>query len=163
MYNINKWGIIYNRRDNMTNNYEDNDFREQEVLSEDEIKERQERKRAKGQYYNYNKNDYYNSSNNNSYNNGNNNATNKGMTSLVLGIISLFCIFLGKASFIGSILAIVGLIMGVDARNNGDRTYAKTGIILNTIGLAATLLVTIACIACLSCIGCSVFNYAGSF
>lgn len=147
----------------MTNNYEDNDFREQEVLSEDEIKERQEKKRAKGQYYNYNKNDYYNSSNNNKYSNGNSNATNKGMTSLVLGIISLFCIFLGQASFIGSILAIVGLIMGVDARNNGDRTYAKTGIILNAIGLAVTLLVTIACIACLSCIGCSVFNYAGRF
>ncbi|WP_058260254.1 DUF4190 domain-containing protein [Fenollaria timonensis] len=147
----------------MTNNYEDNDFREQEVLSEDEIKERQEKKRAKGQYYSYNKNDYYNGSKNNSYNNGNSNATNKGMTSLVLGIISLFCIFLGQASFIGSILAIVGLIMGVDARNNGDRTYAKTGIILNTIGLAATLLVTIACIACLSCVGCSIFNYAGRF
>ena len=149
----------------MTNNYEDNDFKDQEVLSEDEIKERQERKRAKGQYYNYNKNDYYNSSNNNKYSNGNgnSNATNKGMTSLVLGIISLFCIFLGQASFIGSILAIVGLIMGVDARNNGDRTYAKTGIILNTIGLAATLLVTIACIACLSCIGCSMFNYVGRF
>lgn len=149
----------------MTNNYEDNDFREQEVLSEDEIKERQEKKRAKGQYYNYNKNDYYNSSNNNKYSNSNSNsnATNKGMTSLVLGIISLFCIFLGQASFIGSILAIVGLIMGVDARNNGDRTYAKTGIILNTIGLAATLLVTIACIACLSCVGCSIFNYAGRF
>ena len=153
----------------MTNNYEDNDFREQEVLSEDEIKERQEKKRAKGQYYNYNRNDYYNSSNNNKYSNSysnsnsNSNATNKGMTSLVLGIISLFCIFLGQASFIGSILAIVGLIMGVDARNNGDRTYAKTGIILNTIGLAATLLVTIACIACLSCVGCSIFNYAGRF
>lgn len=147
----------------MTNNYEDNDFREQEVLSEDEIKERQEKKRAKGQYYSYNKNDYYNGSKNNNYSNGNSNATNKGMTSLVLGIISLFCIFLGQASFIGSILAIVGLIMGVDARNNGDRTYAKTGIILNTIGLAATLLVTIACIACLSCVGCSVFNYAGRF
>lgn len=147
----------------MTNNYEDNDFREQEVLSEDEIKERQEKKRAKGQYYSYNKNDYYNGSNNNNYSNGNSNATNKGMTSLVLGIISLFCIFLGQASFIGSILAIVGLIMGVDARNNGDRTYAKTGIILNTIGLGATLLVTIACIACLSCVGCSIFNYAGRF
>lgn len=142
----------------MTNNYEDNDFKDQEVLSEDEIKERQERKRAKGQYYNYNKNDYYNSSNNNKYNNGNSNATNKGMTSLVLGIISIFCIFLGQASFVGSILAVVGLIMGVDARNNGDRTYAKTGIILNTIGLASTLLVTIACIACLSCIGCSLVN-----
>lgn len=147
----------------MSNYYDDNDFKDQEVLSEDEIKERQERKRAKGQYYNYNKNDYYNSSNNNKYNNGNSNATNKGMTSLVLGIISIFCIFLGQASFIGSILAIVGLIMGVDARNNGDRTYAKTGIILNTIGLAATLLVTIACIACLSCIGCSMFNYVGRF
>ncbi len=147
----------------MSNYYDDNDFKDQEVLSEDEIKERQERKRAKCQYYSYNKNDYYNDSRNNRYNNGNTNATNKGMTSLVLGIISLFCIFLGQASFIGSILAIVGLIMGVDARNNGDRTYAKTGIILNTIGLAATLLVTIACIACLSCIGCSVFNYAGRF
>lgn len=142
----------------MTNNYEDNDFKDQEVLSEDEIKERQERKRAKGQYYSYNKNDYYNDSRNNRYNNGNTNATNKGMTSLVLGIISIFCIFLGQASFVGSILAVVGLIMGVDARNNGDRTYAKTGIILNTIGLASTLLVTIACIACLSCIGCSLVN-----
>lgn len=158
MYNILKWGIIHHRRDNMSNYYDDNDFKDQEVLSEDEIKERQERKRAKGQYYNYNKNDYYNSSNNNKYNNGNTNATNKGMTSLVLGIISIFCIFLGQASFVGSILAVVGLIMGVDARNNGDRTYAKTGIILNTIGLASTLLVTIACIACLSCIGCSLVN-----
>lgn len=142
----------------MTDNYENNDFREQEVLSEDEIKERQEKKRAKGQYYSYNKNDYYNDSRNYNYNNGNRNATNKGMTSLVLGIISIFCIFLGQASFVGSILAVVGLIMGVDARNNGDRTYAKTGIILNTIGLASTLLVTIACIACLSCIGCSLVN-----
>lgn len=142
----------------MSNNYEDNNFNEQEVLSEEEIKQRQERKRAKGQYYNYNRNDFnrndynYDSRNNDGYGS----ATNKGMTSLVLGIISLFCIFLGQASFIGTILAIVGLIVGVDARNNGDRTYAKTGIILNTIGIAATLLVTVACIACISCISCSI-------
>ncbi len=139
----------------MNNNYEDNNFNEQEVLSEEEIKQRQERKRAKGQYYDYNRNDYnYDYKNNAGYNSG----TNKGMTSLVLGVISLFCIFLGQASFIGTILAIVGLIMGVDARNKGDRTYAKTGIILNTIGIAATLLVTVACIACISCIGCSLMN-----
>lgn len=152
----------------MSENYHDEDFNNQEVLSEDEIKARQERKRAKGHYYTYNKNDYrYDNRNNYRYDNKSrepmNDATNKGMTSLVLGVVSIFCIFLGQASFIGTILAIVGLIMGVDARNNGDRTYAKSGIILNTIGLCSTLLVTVACVACLSCIGCSFMNAVGRF
>lgn len=139
----------------MNNIYDDKDFNEQEVLSEDEIKERQDRKRAKGHYYDYNKNDY-------NYRNGFNDdkygRSNKGLTSLILGAVSLLCIFLGQLSFIGSIIAIVGLIMGVDAKNKGDTAYAKTGIILNTISLCSTLLVTVACIACLSCIGCSLMN-----
>lgn len=143
----------------MSENYQDRDFYDQEVLSEEEIKARQEKKRAKGHYYTYNKNDYrYDNRSKEPINNG----SSKGMTSLMLGVVSIFCIFLGQASFIGTILAIVGLIMGVDARNKGDRTYAKTGIILNTIGLCSTLLVTVACVACLSCIGCSLINAIGS-
>lgn len=139
----------------MSENYEEKDFNEQEVLSEDEIKARQERKRAKGHYYDYNKNDYR--YDNRDYKN-NYDGSGKGITSLILGAISLLCIFLGQLSFIGTLIAIVGLIIGVDARNSGDRTYAKTGIILNTISLCSTLLVSIACISCLSCIGCSIIN-----
>ena len=51
----------------------------------------------------------------------------KATASLVLGIISLRFIFFGYFSFIGMILAIIGLVLGISAKKenpgSGYRSY----------------------------------------
>lgn len=81
----------------------------------------------------------------------NNYSENKAIASLVLGIISLVFIFFGYYSFIGIILAIIGLVIGIQAKNdNPDDGKAKAGVILCIIGLSLSAITFIACIACVS-------------
>lgn len=75
----------------------------------------------------------------------------KAIASLVLGIISLVFIFFGTFAFIGMILAIIGLILGISAKKeNPEDGKAKAGVVLCIIGLA---LCTVSLIACALCIG----------
>lgn len=69
-----------------------------------------------------------------------NSAKNMAIASLVLGIVSL-CI----SNFLGLACAIVGLVLGVCSkkRRKVDNEIATAGIILSSIGLAASLLLTL--------------------
>lgn len=75
----------------------------------------------------------------------------KAIASLVLGIISLVFIFFGTFAFIGMILAIIGLILGISAKKeNPEDGKAKAGVVLCIIGLALCTVSLIACAICLS-------------
>lgn len=77
------------------------------------------------------------------------NKTNpKAVASLVLGIISLVFIFFGTFAFIGMILAIVGLILGISAKKEQPTGLATAGIVLSIVGLAICAVTFIACLAC---------------
>lgn len=73
----------------------------------------------------------------------------KSIASLVLGIVSLVFIFFGTFAFVGMIMAIIGLILGISAKKeNPDDGKAKAGIVLSIIGLALCSLSFIACVIC---------------
>ena len=80
----------------------------------------------------------------------NNNSNGKAVTSLVLGIVSLVFIFFGTYSIIGMILAIIGLVFGVNAKKESPSGVATAGFVLNIIGL---ILCALSFIACAICIG----------
>ncbi len=78
-----------------------------------------------------------------------NRSEGKATASLVLGIISLVFIFVGSFAFIGMILAIIGLVLGISAKKeNPEDGKAKAGVILSIIGLALCTISLIACAAC---------------
>ena len=80
-----------------------------------------------------------------------NKGNGKAVASLVLGIISLVFIFFGTFAFIGMILAIIGLVLGISAKkDNPEDGKAKAGIVLSIIGLA---LCTVSLLACAICVG----------
>lgn len=80
-----------------------------------------------------------------------NNNNGKAVASLVLGIISLVFIFFGTFAFIGMILAIIGLILGISAKKESPEDgKAKAGVVLCIIGLA---LCTVSLLACAICVG----------
>lgn len=73
----------------------------------------------------------------------------KAVASLVLGIISMVFIFFGTFAFVGMILAIIGLILGISAKKeNPEDGKAKAGVVLSIIGLALCALSFIACAIC---------------
>ncbi|NLL00081.1 MAG: DUF4190 domain-containing protein [Clostridiales bacterium] len=75
----------------------------------------------------------------------------KAIASLVLGIISLVFVFFGTFAFIGMILAIIGLILGISAKKeNPEDGKAKAGVVLSIISLALCTLSLIACAICFS-------------
>ena len=78
-----------------------------------------------------------------------NKSDGKATASLVLGIVSLVFIFFGTFAFIGMILAIIGLVLGISAKKeNPEDGKAKAGIVLCIIGLALCTLSLLACAAC---------------
>ena len=80
-----------------------------------------------------------------------NKGNGKATASLVLGIISLVFIFFGTFAFIGMIMAIIGLVLGISAKkDNPEDGKAKAGIVLSIIGLA---LCTVSLLACAICVG----------
>lgn len=80
-----------------------------------------------------------------------NRSSGKATASLVLGIISIVFIFFNVYAFIGIILAIIGLVLGIQAKkDNPQDGKATAGVVLSIIGLA---LCAIAFLACAACIG----------
>jgi hypothetical protein len=78
-----------------------------------------------------------------------NQSNGKAVASLVLGIISLVFIFFGTFAFIGMIMAIIGLVLGIQAKKeNPADGKAKAGVVLSIIGLALCALTFLACVAC---------------
>lgn len=76
------------------------------------------------------------------------NNEGKAIASLVLGILSLLTIFFGYFGIVGIILAIVGLILGINSKKEGPSGMATAGIVLSIIGLVLNALVVVACVAC---------------
>jgi len=74
-----------------------------------------------------------------------------GAASLVLGILSLVIAVFGGSfgiSWIGTIFAIIGIILGAKAKKIPEQAgLGKGGFICSIIGLILSLLVFIACVA----------------
>jgi len=77
------------------------------------------------------------------------NQQNSGIAiaSLVLGIVSLVCVFFVNA-WVGVIAAIVGLVLAIMARKQAPSGMATAGLVLSIIALAVCAVVVIAIIAC---------------
>jgi len=83
----------------------------------------------------------------------NENGTNgKAVASLVLGIISCVFVFFGYGAVIGIILGIIGLVLGISAKNEQPSSMATAGIVLSSIAIGLCALGFIACVACASCL-----------
>ena len=84
---------------------------------------------------------------------------NKAIASLVLGIVSVVCVFFGPGALLGIILGIVGLILGINAKKEAPSNMANAGVILSIISIAACAISFVACVACLG-IGLSAADYS---
>lgn len=73
------------------------------------------------------------------------------VASLVLGIVSIvFSFFL---QWLGLIIGIVGIVLGVMAKKKNPSGMATAGLVLSIIGTVLCALIFIACAACLSAVG----------
>ena len=77
------------------------------------------------------------------------------IASMVLGIVSVVCSFIGGLNLLGLVLGVVGLILGIIAKKKAPSGMATAGIVLSIIGISITLLVLIACAACLGNAACA--------
>ena len=62
-------------------------------------------------------------------------ADGKAIASLVLGIVSFICIFFGYGAILGIVLAIVGLILGMDSKKRNPSGMATAGVVLSIISI----------------------------
>lgn len=89
-----------------------------------------------------------------------NNNNGKATASLVLGIVSLVFIFFNVYAFVGLILAIIGLVLGIQAKKETpENGMAKAGIVLSIIGLVLCAISFIACAICIGAISSLGFFY----
>ena len=87
-------------------------------------------------------------------------AENKGngtaIASLVLGIISIVCVFFGYGALLGLVLGVVGIVLGATARKEAQTGMATAGFVCSIIGTvicAAGIVCAIACIGSLAGLG----------
>ena len=85
--------------------------------------------------------------------------SNKAIASLVLGIVSVVCVFFGYGALLGIALGVVGLILGINAKKEAPSGMATAGIILSIIAIAICAVAFIACVACIG-IGLSAADYS---
>lgn len=78
-----------------------------------------------------------------------------GVASLVLGIIAIVCsIFLGGFNFVGSIVGVVGIILGALGRKDPEKKgIATAGLVCSIIGFILGIILTIACVVCIGAAG----------
>ena len=74
-------------------------------------------------------------------------SNGKAVASLVLGIVSLVCIFFGYGALLGIVLGVVGIILGVMARKEAPSGMATAGLVLSIIAIVLCV-ITLACIIC---------------
>lgn len=89
----------------------------------------------------------------------------KAVASMVLGIIAAVLIFVPYGGFVGLVLAIIGLVMGVQAKKQAPSGMATAGIVLCIIALAIdaiAVIVVAACASALGAAGCAMANAANS-
>ena len=82
----------------------------------------------------------------------------KAVVSLVLGIIWAVFMFLSGTivlGFVSIILAVIGLVLGVQARREmpqGTTGMATAGMVLSIVVLALTVIIMVGCAACVGLI-----------
>ncbi|MGN1147524.1 MAG: hypothetical protein ACI4TB_03825 [Lachnospiraceae bacterium] len=77
----------------------------------------------------------------------------KAIASLVLGILSLVCIFFGYGALLGIVFGVIGLILGISANKEAKSGMGTAGIVMSAIGLGLCAISFIACVACVGCLG----------
>lgn len=89
-----------------------------------------------------------------------NQSNGKATASLVLGIISLIVLIIGFAfpgasHFVGVVLSIIGLVLGIQAKKEDpENGQAKAGVVINIVGLILNALVFISCALCFGSLAC---------
>lgn len=75
-----------------------------------------------------------------------------GVASLVLGIVSLACgCFLPSLQWVGSIVGLVGIILGALGRKKTEKKgVATAGLVCSIIGFVLSTILFIACVACVA-------------
>ncbi|OQB25647.1 MAG: hypothetical protein BWY11_00255 [Firmicutes bacterium ADurb.Bin182] len=82
------------------------------------------------------------------------NQTNgKAIASLILGILAAVFVFFASMAWVGIILGVIGLILGISANKESHSGMATAGIVLSIVSIAICAITFIACVACLSAIG----------
>jgi len=77
------------------------------------------------------------------------------VASMVLGIVSIVFSFIGGLNFVGLVVGIVGLVLGILAKKKAPSGMATAGIVCSIIGIVLTALVLVACAACLGNAACA--------
>jgi len=77
-----------------------------------------------------------------------NQKNGKAIASLVLGIISLVCVFFGYGALLGIILGIVGIVLGSMAKKETPSGMATAGIVMSIIAIVLCAITFLACVAC---------------
>ena len=73
-----------------------------------------------------------------------------GVAALVLGIIAVVFGFLGLGFPVGTICALVGIVLGALGRRDPEKAgIATAGLVCSIIGLVLSLLLFIACASCI--------------
>ena len=75
-------------------------------------------------------------------------SNGSAVTSLVLGIISLVCSFLGWGAIAGLVLGIVGTVLGSKARKQAQTGVATAGFVCSLIGIIINGVGLVCVIAC---------------
>lgn len=71
-----------------------------------------------------------------------------GVASLVLGIISIVCSFIGLHP-VGAITGLIGIVLGAVGRKNPDKKGIATGgLVCSIIGFILCVILFVACAAC---------------
>ena len=75
-------------------------------------------------------------------------SSGMAIAALVCGILSLVCACFGTFAWIGVVLGIVAVVLGVMANKKGKDTKATAGLVMGIIGLALSAIIAIACTVC---------------
>ena len=81
-------------------------------------------------------------------NNGGKKSSGMAIAALVCGILSLVCACFGTFAWIGVVLGIVAVVLGVMANKAGKDTKATAGLVMGIIGLALSAIIAISCTVC---------------
>ncbi|SFD09773.1 hypothetical protein [Butyrivibrio sp. YAB3001] len=76
------------------------------------------------------------------------------IASLVLGIVSIVCWFLGIGAFVGLITGIIGIICASSSKKAGYTGGIQTGgLVCSIIGVVVSAVIFVTCVACVGVLG----------
>lgn len=73
------------------------------------------------------------------------------VVSLVFGILSILLAWFGYSTFVGLVLAIVGIILAAKAKKTQPSGMATAGLVLCIIGVVLCGITAVSCVLCTAC------------